>query len=132
MTRKDFDLIAATIRESLPPTARAEAAHSFAFKLGAANTNFDRDRFLKACDIDQTEEWKYGVYAASVDTDSRQITPITRLDADGRKRTIAFIASLEEWERFVTALEAGAGEIYAIRAIDEDDYWDEQRKLNPS
>jgi hypothetical protein len=52
MSRKDFELIAATIR-GFADTASAEvAAHEFARALARTNARFDRDRFLKACGAD--------------------------------------------------------------------------------
>lgn len=37
----------------------------------------------------------------------------------GRKRTVAFLDSEAQWERFVDALKAGADEVAAVFAIDE-------------
>lgn len=55
MTRKDFELIASTIR-TLTPAAHAEAAQAFADKLAGTNAGFNRDRFLRACDIGWGEQ----------------------------------------------------------------------------
>lgn len=51
MSRKDFELIAATVR-SLSPAMREQVARAFAAKLAGANAGFQPDRFLKACGID--------------------------------------------------------------------------------
>lgn len=45
---------------------------------------------------------------------------IGRRDRDGRKRTVAFVDSKAQWERFVAALEAGATEVGAVHAIDKE------------
>lgn len=57
MTRKDFQLIADTITEArdLGPTGSPDAilallSDIFADKLAGTNPNFDRARFLKACE----------------------------------------------------------------------------------
>jgi len=52
MTRKDFVLIARTIRNSseiIDETALEALAENFAEELAETNPNFDRDRFLSAC-----------------------------------------------------------------------------------
>lgn len=65
MTRRDFELIAATIRDSRSAApegsehadtwfagfraAHTELAHDFADELVATNPRFDRERFLRAC-----------------------------------------------------------------------------------
>ena len=54
MTRKDFVLIARTIRNSseiIDETALEALAENFAEELAETNPNFDRDRFLKACGV---------------------------------------------------------------------------------
>ena len=57
MTRKDFELIASTIR-NMPShaaslrTARESCARAFADALGATNPRFDKARFLKACGVE--------------------------------------------------------------------------------
>ena len=61
MTRKDFVLIAATIR-AMPthaPTLRAQQAScatAFADALALTNPRFDRARFLAACSPTPTED----------------------------------------------------------------------------
>lgn len=56
MSRKDFELIAATIRNYGPiadstakDNRRAGMARAFAKALSATNPRFDSDRFIKAC-----------------------------------------------------------------------------------
>lgn len=59
MTRKDYELIAAAVRESVtargaPPDAYvavAYLAHVLAASLRADNPRFDKARFLKACGV---------------------------------------------------------------------------------
>lgn len=56
MTRKDFQLIAATIKDmpTFAPslrTAQASAARAFADTLASTNAHFDRARFLSACGV---------------------------------------------------------------------------------
>lgn len=58
MTRKDFQLIADALRvaREYEPTGSPEAilalvADVFADKLAGTNPNFDRARFLKACEV---------------------------------------------------------------------------------
>lgn len=59
MTRKDFVLIAATLKacnsEELNNAQHTQwvcTVHRFADALATTNANFDRARFLKACGID--------------------------------------------------------------------------------
>lgn len=57
MTRSEFELIAHTIREFVPPTLpmpesvlatyRQELAEKFADSLAPTNPRFDRDRFIR-------------------------------------------------------------------------------------
>lgn len=57
MTRKDYEIIAATIAYDMEDfEARREAALSFADTLHIANARFDEERFLQAC-LRQTDEW---------------------------------------------------------------------------
>ncbi len=50
MTRKDYELIAQTIRNSILPTgAQAAIAGNLAVALRATNPRFDSERFVKAC-----------------------------------------------------------------------------------
>jgi hypothetical protein len=50
MTRKDFVLIAATIKAlAISPEDRVLVAEDFAYALGNTNPNFNRGRFLTAC-----------------------------------------------------------------------------------
>lgn len=64
MTKKDFELIAACIREDVPGQAfrngmdgsralevRDIAAAAFADALATTNPRFDRARFLQACEV---------------------------------------------------------------------------------
>jgi len=52
MTRKDFELIARTIRElPLSAVSRRKVAVAFADELRSTNSNFDRDRFIKATEL---------------------------------------------------------------------------------
>lgn len=44
---------------------------------------------------------------------------IIRRQDDDRKRTVAFVDSKAQWERFVAAIEAGAIEVAAVHAIDK-------------
>lgn len=50
MTRKDFELIARTIKQQ-PENIRRAIAESFAVALQGTNANFDRAKFLKACGV---------------------------------------------------------------------------------
>lgn len=43
---------------------------------------------------------------------------IVRRQDLGRKRTVCFIETLAEWDRFVAALKSGADEVAAVHAID--------------
>jgi len=62
MTRKDFQLIAETVRglDTFSyqydgcdmPSSRWQAANAFADKLASTNPNFDRERFLRACGVE--------------------------------------------------------------------------------
>jgi hypothetical protein len=61
MTRKDYELIAWTIKTTMiSPEARAEAAHAFAVTLRSTNARFDVDRFLSACIWKRSEKWFIG------------------------------------------------------------------------
>lgn len=54
MTRKDFELIAATLRARRDHIGSAYAemlAEDFANALRATNQQFNRDRFLRACGV---------------------------------------------------------------------------------
>lgn len=51
MTRKDFELIATTIKAlKVSKKARASIAQEFAQALATTNPRFDLDRFVKACE----------------------------------------------------------------------------------
>ena len=45
---------------------------------------------------------------------------IRRQDSD-RKRTVAFVRSAAEWDRFTQALDRGLDEVAAVHAIDDGD-----------
>jgi hypothetical protein len=52
MTRKDFVLIAATIKAlAISPEDRVQVADDFASALRNTNPNFKRERFLTACGV---------------------------------------------------------------------------------
>jgi hypothetical protein len=52
MSRKDFVLIAATIKAlAISPEDRARVAEDFAYTLRTTNPNFKRERFLAACGV---------------------------------------------------------------------------------
>jgi hypothetical protein len=52
MSRKDFVLIAATIKAlAISPEDRKRVAEDFAYTLRTTNPNFKRDRFLTACGV---------------------------------------------------------------------------------
>ena len=67
MTRKEFELIAAALRDARPPRALRDAAHAasivaagkaiddvareLATRLAATNPRFNRARFLDACGV---------------------------------------------------------------------------------
>jgi len=50
MTRRDFNLIAGVIRQLPPQVSRGTLARAFAAELPTTNPNFNRDRFLDACE----------------------------------------------------------------------------------
>ena len=50
MTRRDFELIAATIA-AMAAFDRQFCARAFANALAGTNPQFDRDRFLRACGV---------------------------------------------------------------------------------
>jgi len=50
MTRRDFNLIAGVIRQLPSPVSRDALARAFAAELPATNPNFNRGRFLDACE----------------------------------------------------------------------------------
>lgn len=61
LTRQTFQLIADVVRENTMPRdreaipgtgAREQLAYAFARKLSATNQQFDRERFLKACGVE--------------------------------------------------------------------------------
>lgn len=53
MTRKDFQLIADTIKDlDLIPIDRLHIAREFATSLRTTNAKFDRSRFLRACGME--------------------------------------------------------------------------------
>lgn len=53
MTRRDFEAIAAAVRDYLPPIPEREAfAHALAAHFAAVNPRFDKTRFLAACGVD--------------------------------------------------------------------------------
>ena len=52
MTRKDYELIADTIRTDCPLSGRLRLAEAFALKLAEDNPRFDRERFIKAATAD--------------------------------------------------------------------------------
>ena len=49
MSRKDFELIARTIKEMPPEVSRTELASRIASALVGHSATFDRHRFLAAC-----------------------------------------------------------------------------------
>lgn len=53
MTRKDFELIAATVKAigCLEYPQRCIVAHEFAQALKATNKQFNRDKFIRACGV---------------------------------------------------------------------------------
>jgi hypothetical protein len=52
MSRKDFVLIAATIKAlAISPEDRKLVAEDFAYTLRTTNPNFKRERFLAACGV---------------------------------------------------------------------------------
>jgi len=52
MSRKDFVLIAATIKAlAISPEDRKRVAEDFAYTLRTTNPNFKRERFLTACGV---------------------------------------------------------------------------------
>jgi hypothetical protein len=52
MSRKDFVLIAATIKAlAISPEDRKRVAEDFAYTLRTTNPNFNRTRFLTACGV---------------------------------------------------------------------------------
>jgi hypothetical protein len=52
MSRKDFVLIAATIKAlAISPEDRKRVAEDFAYTLRTTNANFKRERFLAACGV---------------------------------------------------------------------------------
>jgi hypothetical protein len=65
-----------------------------------------------------TEPVAYGPYSLIVNLSEGASMVIRRDDGD-RQRTVAFVDSLAEWDRFVTELEGGSDEVAAVHAIDE-------------
>ncbi|HTB50086.1 MAG TPA: hypothetical protein VK701_03845 [Solirubrobacteraceae bacterium] len=65
-----------------------------------------------------TESVAYGPYSLIVNLPEGANMVIRRDDGD-RKRTVAFVDSLADWDRFVAALETGSDEVAAVHAIDE-------------
>lgn len=51
MTREDFEFIARVLKANLDLANGAAIARRFARELEAANPNFDKARFLKACGV---------------------------------------------------------------------------------
>ena len=52
MQARHFNLIAATLRGlTIDPHAHWEVIKTFADKLAETNPKFDRDRFIKACEV---------------------------------------------------------------------------------
>lgn len=55
MSRKDFELIAATLKLAFDNTGTADDRYNvcveMAAVLGSTNPRFDRDRFLQACGV---------------------------------------------------------------------------------
>jgi hypothetical protein len=51
MSKKDFELIAATIRGLRDEFVRGYVARAFVDRLRASNPAFDKARFLKACGV---------------------------------------------------------------------------------
>jgi hypothetical protein len=45
---------------------------------------------------------------------------VIRRRDDDHLRTVAFVESMAQWERFVAAIRAGADEVAAVHAIDSD------------
>jgi hypothetical protein len=60
----------------------------------------------------------YGPYSLLVNLSEGARMMIRRDDGD-RKRTVALIDTLGQWDRFVAALEAGSDEVAAVHAVDE-------------
>lgn len=60
----------------------------------------------------------YGPYSLIVNLSEGASMVIRRDDGD-RCRTVAFVDSLAEWDRFVGALATGCDEVAAVHAIDE-------------
>jgi hypothetical protein len=52
MTKKDFEAIAAVLRDVFPTEARESAAFRMADYLKTRNPRFDEGRFLIACDVE--------------------------------------------------------------------------------
>jgi len=50
MTRRDFNLIASVISQLPPQVSRDVLARAFAAELPVTNPNFNRGRFLDACE----------------------------------------------------------------------------------
>ncbi len=59
MTRKDFELIADTIR-TMPETIRLRVAVDFATALSGTSPRFDHGRFMHACGIAVKRRWVHG------------------------------------------------------------------------
>lgn len=52
-------------------------------------------------------------------TPSGERLVISRVDPDGWTRTVAFVENVEQWERFVVALDDNNDEVAAVHAIDQ-------------
>jgi hypothetical protein len=62
---------------------------------------------------------EYGPYSLRVEMVTGNMI-IGREGPTGRK-TVAFVETVEQWDRFVSALESGADEVAAVFAIDAED-----------
>jgi len=52
MTKRDFELIASVVREISERGTRAQVAEAFCGRLLLLNYRFDRNRFLRACNVE--------------------------------------------------------------------------------
>jgi hypothetical protein len=64
-----------------------------------------------------TEPITYGPYSLVVNLAGQGSMVIRRQDSD-HKRTVAFVETIAQWDRFVAGLKSGLDEVQAVHSID--------------